>query len=106
MNCRYPRAGTVLCVPRYRPRRAGRAGGSAAPAAAIEDVLDRAKRATAVLAGKAEPSEAAAYGHWLVTIADAVVSAARSGGVLGIGGELVTDAERRFVDRLSQVLHD
>jgi len=35
-----------------------------------------------------------------------VVGAATTGGVLGIGGEAVTESERRFRDRLAHVLND
>lgn len=72
--------------------------------AALTDVIDRARAAAALLDGRAEPGEAAAYKHWLVTIAEEVVGAARSGGVLGVGGDVVTDSERRFRDELAAVL--
>ena len=39
-------------------------------------------------------------------IAEQVVGAASSGGLLGIGGESVSDSERRFRDRLAHVLND
>jgi hypothetical protein len=39
-----------------------------------------------------------------VGIADTVVGAASTGGVLGIGGEAVTDSERRFRDDLATAL--
>jgi hypothetical protein len=35
-----------------------------------------------------------------------VVTASPSGGILGVGGDLVTEAERRFRDRLAAVLDD
>jgi hypothetical protein len=41
-----------------------------------------------------------------VTIAEQVVTAAPTGGILGIGGDVVTDSERRFRDRLATVLND
>ena len=76
------------------------------PAAAVADVLDRAARAVKLLAARAGEGDAAAYRHWLVTIADEVVGAARSGGVLGLGGDVVSESERRFRDRLAEVLQD
>jgi hypothetical protein len=72
----------------------------------LDEVLDRARTATDLLAAKAGPGEAAAYRHWLVGIADQVVNAAKSGGFLGIGGSWVSESERRFVDELSTVLND
>jgi hypothetical protein len=76
------------------------------PIGYAEDVLERAAEAAAVLAGKSEQSDAETYKHWLVEIADLVVGAASTGGVLGIGGETVTDAERSFRDQLAKALTD
>ncbi len=74
------------------------------PKAGIADVIDRARAAHALLAAKAEPADAESYRYWLITLADQVVSAAKSGDVLGFGGELVTPAERAFRDELAAVL--
>ncbi|RIV37861.1 hypothetical protein [Micromonospora radicis] len=76
------------------------------PRGYAEDVLARAKEATTLLAAKVDEGEAGAYRHWLVEIADQVVGAASSGGILGLGGSVVSPSERRFRDRLSQVLND
>ncbi|MEV6815733.1 hypothetical protein [Micromonospora sp. NPDC051296] len=76
------------------------------PRSYAEDVLGRAKAASALLAAKVDEGEAGAYRHWLVEIADQVVGAAASGGILGLGGSVVTASERRFRDRLAQVLDD
>ena len=76
------------------------------PAGMIEDVLQRAKSAAALLAGKVDEGDAGAYKLWLLEIADHVVTAASSGGFLGIGGETVSESERRFRDELSHVLND
>ncbi|GII23000.1 hypothetical protein [Planosporangium mesophilum] len=72
----------------------------------LTDVLDRARSAADLLTAKAGPGEAAAYRHWLVSIADQVVNAAKSGGFLGIGGSWVSESERRFVEELSTVLNN
>ena len=69
-------------------------------------MLGRAKKAAALLAVRTDEGEAGAYKHWLVDIAEQVVGAASSGGILGLGGDVVSDSERRFRDRLSQVLND
>ncbi|HEX6498293.1 MAG TPA: hypothetical protein VF054_04590 [Micromonosporaceae bacterium] len=76
------------------------------PSAAVPDVLDRARATAALLAAKAPADEATAYKHWLVTIAEEVAGAARSGGVLGIGGEWVSEAERGFLHELTVALGD
>ncbi len=76
------------------------------PGGYAEDVLDRAAQAAALLSARVSPPDAETYKHWLVEIADTVVGAASSGGVLGIGGETVTDSERAFRDRLGRALTD
>jgi hypothetical protein len=67
---------------------------------AIVSVLDRVRTANQVLKDKADVAGAMAYRRWLLAITDIVISAARTGGFLGFGGELVTAAEMRFRDRL------
>lgn len=76
------------------------------PVGYARDVLDRAAEAAALLARAASPSDAETYKHWLVEIADTVVGAASTGGVLGIGGETVTEPERAFRDQLAKILAD
>ena len=72
--------------------------------AGLADVIDRAKAAHELLSAKAEPADAEAYRFWVITITDGVVGAARSGGVLGLGGDQVSPAERSFRDQLATVL--
>jgi hypothetical protein len=76
------------------------------PAALVADVLEQATSAARLLAGRGDDAQATAYKHWLVTIADEVVNAASSGGVLGIGATVISDAERSFRDDLARVLND
>jgi hypothetical protein len=76
------------------------------PIGYAQDVLDRAAQASALLAGKADAADAETYKHWLVGIADTVVGAASTGGVLGIGSENVTESERNFRDNLAKALND
>ena len=71
-----------------------------------QDVVGRAATASTLLAAKADTADAETYKHWLVEIADSVVGAASTGGVLGIGGDVVTDDERAFRDALAQALAD
>jgi hypothetical protein len=72
--------------------------------AGIADVLQRAGAVHSLLAAKAEQADAEAYRFWVVTVAEQVVSAAKSGDVLGIGGDVVTEPERRFRDDLAAAL--
>ncbi|AEV87456.1 hypothetical protein ACWT_6443 [Actinoplanes sp. SE50] len=74
------------------------------PAGYAEDVLDRASEAASLLAAKASVADAETYRHWLLEITDAVVGAATTGGLLGIGGETVTEDERSFRDHLASAL--
>lgn len=76
------------------------------PIAYVQDVLERAAEANALLVAKAEQADAETYKHWLVDIAESVVGAASTGGVLGIGGETVTETEREFRDDLAAALSD
>ena len=76
------------------------------PAGYGQDVVSRAGEAAVLLAAKADPADAETYKHWLVEIADSVVGAASSGGVLGIGGDVVSDNERAFRDALAKALSD
>jgi len=75
------------------------------PEGYVADVLDRADQVRLVLAGRTD-ADAETYKHWLVEIADTVVGAASTGGVLGIGGETVTESERIFRDNLAKALAD
>jgi hypothetical protein len=74
------------------------------PESGIADVIDRASRAGALLADKADNADAEAYRYWVVTIAEQVVGAAKSGDVLGIGGERISEPERLFRDSLATAL--
>jgi hypothetical protein len=72
--------------------------------AGIVEVVQRAAAAHALLGAKAVEADAEAYRLWLVTIAEKVVGAAKTGGFLGIGGEAVTEPERKFRDDLAAAL--
>jgi hypothetical protein len=76
------------------------------PTAYVDDTLERAGRSVELLADQVDEGEAGAYRHWLATIAEQVVGAASSGGVLGIGGDRVTEAEQTFLHRLGVTLGD
>lgn len=73
-------------------------------AAGLAEVLEACRRATAVLAARADPADSAAYRQWVQSVAARVCGASRSGGMLGLGGEQVSAAERRFLDDLAVAL--
>ncbi|MEU7908241.1 hypothetical protein [Actinoplanes sp. NPDC049118] len=74
------------------------------PVGYAQDVLDRAAQAAALLANTTAAVDAETYKHWLVEIAESVVGAATTGGVLGLGGDVVTEDERTFRDELAKAL--
>ncbi|MCP2322541.1 hypothetical protein HDA40_001048 [Hamadaea flava] len=76
------------------------------PVAVAADALDRATAAAQLLDERGHEADGSAYKHWLVTIVEEVVTAASSGGVLGIGGTEVSAAEQSFRDDLVRVLND
>jgi hypothetical protein len=76
------------------------------PKAYATDVLGRAAEAAALVSTRVSEGDAGAYKHWLVEIAEDVVTASSTGGVFGLGGDVVTEAERRFHDELAHVLKD
>jgi hypothetical protein len=72
-------------------------------AAMLEQALETAARAHAILAGQATPQETAEYAAWVLAIARAGAEAA-GGGFLGLVGDRVTPSEARFVADLAAAL--
>lgn len=74
----------------------------------VEDLrgrgLQRLRDAVALLEQKAEPAEVDAYRSFVLDLAQRVAAAHKSGGVLGIGGERVSDAERAAIAALAAAL--
>ena len=68
--------------------------------AGIDSVLEKVGTVNKLVSEKADPDDVTAYRNWLISITDVVISAARSGDVLGFGGKLVTASEHNFRDRL------
>jgi hypothetical protein len=64
------------------------------------NAIAKAQSAVAMLGSKATPEEASAYRGMLIRVAEAVASAAKEGGFLGLGGERVSTAEQDFLDEL------
>jgi hypothetical protein len=76
----------------YRPAASG--------APAQEQVLEELRAVQAIVAAKAAPDEAAAFGRWLVTAAQAAADAAKEGGFLGFGGQQVSERENAMLDQV------
>lgn len=66
--------------------------------------LERIRRAVAILEPKATAEEVDAYKRFALTIAERAAQADKSGGVLGIGGERVSDTESAALDELASTL--
>jgi hypothetical protein len=60
--------------------------------------------AISILETKATPEEVDAYKRFVMTLAQAVASAHKEGGFLGIGGKEISDAENQALDEISTAL--
>jgi len=73
-----------------------------------EDVRARGheilRNALGVLEGKADPAEIEAYKRFCLEIAERVAERTKSGGVLGVGGKQVSDAEQAALTELGTTL--
>jgi hypothetical protein len=67
-------------------------------------VLAGCRQVAEILRRGADPADAAAYRHWVQQVAVRVFGASRSGGVLGLSGEVVSPDEREFLDDLAAAL--
>jgi hypothetical protein len=89
----------VKSPPSIDPNRVREAGGNVAAVAS-----ERLRAAIGILEAKATPEEIDAYKRFVMTVAQAVASAHKEGGFLGIGGKQVSDAENRALDEISTAL--
>jgi hypothetical protein len=64
----------------------------------------RIREAVALLETKATPDEVDAYKRFALTVAERAAEATKSGGVLGIGGERVSEAESTALDEIAATL--
>jgi hypothetical protein len=74
-----------------------------ARSSAIESAL-AASAAAAALLTRVPPDQAQTYKQWVFNAAVAASRATKSGGVLGIGDQEITDDEHEFLDRLDASL--
>lgn len=65
-----------------------------------EQVLQELRAVRALVDARAAPGEAAAFGTWLVSAAQAAAEAAKDGGFLGIGAQQVSDREAAMLDQV------
>jgi hypothetical protein len=71
-----------------------------------EKALETARHALEALGTHGSADDLMHYGEFVLSLAMRVARAAREGDVMGIGGELVSEKERRFMDRLDQLIQE
>ena len=76
----------------YRPTAEGSTPG--------EQVLEELRAVQALVAAKATPEETAAFGSWLVAAAQAAAEAAKEGGFMGFGAQLVSEREEAMLEQV------
>lgn len=62
------------------------------------------REAMGIVEAKSKPSEVDAYKRFVMTVAQAVASAHTEGGLFGIGGKQISDAENQALDEISTAL--
>ncbi len=67
-------------------------------------VLDELKAVNDILTTKATPEEADAFRRWLLAVSRAAADAAKEGGFMGFGAELVSQGEQRMLGELRVTL--
>ena len=80
----------------YRPTAEGSPPG--------QQILDELRAVQAVVAAKATPDEAAAFGRWLVASAQGAADAAKEGGFMGFGAEQVSQREQDMLDQVREAV--
>ncbi len=65
-----------------------------------DQVVDELHLVSEMVRAKADAAESAAFGEWIIQVAQAAAEAAKEGGFLGIGAELVSARESEMLDRV------
>jgi hypothetical protein len=89
----------VKSPPSIDPDRARQAGGNIAAIAS-----QQLHEAIAILEAKSTPAEVDDYKRFVMTVAQAVASAHKEGGFLGMGGKQITEAENQALDEISTAM--
>jgi hypothetical protein len=89
----------VKSPPSIDPDRLREVGGDIATVAS-----QQVREGVEILEAKATPAEVDAYKKFVMTVAQAVASAHKEGGFLGIGGKPISDAENQALDEVSKAL--
>ena len=67
-------------------------------------VLEELRGVMALVAAKATPDEAAAFGRWLLATAQGAAEAAKDGGFMGFGAKQVSDGEQAMLDQVREAV--
>jgi hypothetical protein len=89
----------VKSPPSIDADRVREAGGNMAALAS-----EQLRGAIGIIEAKGTPAEVDAYKRFVMTVAQAVASAHKEGGFLGIGGKQISDAENQALDEISAAL--
>jgi hypothetical protein len=82
---------------RHNPLKGYKPTGTPAPG---EQVLAELGEVQRIVAARATPEEATAFGQWLVATAQAAAEAAKEGGFLGFGAEQVSAREQAMLEQV------
>ena len=74
--------------------------------ASSSQILDELRAVKVLVATKATPEEAAAYGTWLTASAQAAAEAAKDGGFMGFHAQRISDGEQAMLDQVRQAVTD
>jgi hypothetical protein len=69
----------------------------------VEPMLDELRAVNALLAAKASPEETDGFREWIRTASQRAALAAKEGGVLGFGGERVSEREQQMLETLGEI---
>lgn len=67
-------------------------------------ILEELRAIIEVVTAKATPQEAQAFRGWMVAVAQAAADAAKEGGFMGFGAELVSQGEHDMMARVAQAV--
>jgi len=70
---------------------------------ALDAILDELRGVYALLVEKAEPEEVDDYREWMRIASQRAALAAKEGGFLGIGGQLVSQREQEMLETLGEI---
>jgi hypothetical protein len=72
-------------------------GGTTPPG---DQVVEELRSVQGLVAAKADPEEAAAFGSWMVQVAQAAADAAKEGGFMGFHAEQVSQREKDMIEKV------